>query len=372
MVILHIMYSLRPGGIESFLTQLTKNLPKDRVETNIICFYDGELRETLESFGAKVYLLGKIRNPFFIYKLYRLINKINPDVINNHITITAGINSIISKMLNKPFILYSHNDIHVTYRTSSFFYSFILFINLLIAKKIQTKGVGVSKLACISMWGRNYKKRCVEYISLGIDLCRYNPINTNINQNFKSYFRIPDDYSVVLNVAGYRVQKNYEFFLRVASKVLDKNPKVHFLLIGEGEERCKIERTIKDLHIENSCTLTGFSSQVPEILKSIGDVLLFPSLSEGLGLALVEAQAAGLQCVFSDVIPQEAIILTENCSSLSLNDSIDTWSSLVLKKIEEQKISPIDKNKAFVAVQNSSFNICKTVEKYIKLWESLI
>ena len=81
----------------------------------------------------------------------------------------------------------------------------------------------------------------------------------------------------------------------------------HLLLVGDGEYRSQIEAEINQLNINDKVTILNARTDVPRLLKSL-DVFIFPSIFEGLGIVLIEAQKMGIPCVISNAIPQEAVI----------------------------------------------------------------
>jgi glycosyltransferase involved in cell wall biosynthesis len=94
--------------------------------------------------------------------------------------------------------------------------------------------------------------------------------------------------------------KNYANLIRWVGELTAAFPKVHLLLIGDGEERLALEALIKELHLGDRVRLLGHREDIPEMLGTM-DIFAFPSLSEGLPRAVMEAMAAGLPCVVMDV-----------------------------------------------------------------------
>ena len=86
------------------------------------------------------------------------------------------------------------------------------------------------------------------------------------------------------------------------------------------------------MNLKEKVNFLGVRDDVPELLN-LFDVFLFPSLFEGLGIALIEAQAAGLPCITSDAIVDEAIV-TEYVKKISLNSSVDIWAKKLLDYAE--------------------------------------
>jgi len=81
------------------------------------------------------------------------------------------------------------------------------------------------------------------------------------------------------------------------------------------------------LGIRSRVIFVGISSQVPELLRSVVDVFVMPSIYEGLPIALLEAQAAGLPCVVSDTVSREAMVSQGSVKFLSLERGPNAWAA---------------------------------------------
>ena len=125
------------------------------------------------------------------------------------------------------------------------------------------------------------------------------------------------------------------------------------MLIGDGENRKAIMNKIDKLKLNSNVILLGLKSNIPEYLCAM-DVFLFPSLYEGLGISLIEAQASGLISFASEkVIPQE-VKITNLVNFISLNLSAKEWA----EKIMDVDTTSIEKRKEYsIQVKNAGYDI---------------
>jgi glycosyltransferase involved in cell wall biosynthesis len=111
--------------------------------------------------------------------------------------------------------------------------------------------------------------------------------------------------------------------LKIRCQGLKKKKNAKLLLLGEGQDRQKLEKLIVDLDLSKNIIMTGNVMDVNKYLSAM-DVFVFPSLYEGMPLSVIEVQTNGLPCVMSDNIPED-VILTDLIRILSLNESADIW-----------------------------------------------
>lgn len=123
-------------------------------------------------------------------------------------------------------------------------------------------------------------------------------------------------------------QKNYPFLLSLWPLFIEQEPSARLAVVGDGELRGELEAMIRGLEISDSVMLLGSRSDVPACLSAF-DVFVMPSLFEGLGISLVEAQFNGLPCVVSEDIPAAANISTGICR-INRSDR-DGWLSALLR-----------------------------------------
>ncbi|WP_285269948.1 glycosyltransferase family 1 protein [Kaistella rhinocerotis] len=170
----------------------------------------------------------------------------------------------------------------------------------------------------------------------------------------------------LIHVGRFNKQKNHRFLLEIVAALRIIQPDFHLYLVGEGELLPDITAQIKTLGLENQVTLLGSRNDIPSLIQAM-DVFLFPSLYEGLPVSLVEAQASGIQCVISDGIPAEAILVPENVTVVSLKNSASSWAEKIvqLDLSNRNDVSEIIKAKGYDIKEN----VVQLQNKYLELLE---
>lgn len=159
----------------------------------------------------------------------------------------------------------------------------------------------------------------------GIDIPLY---RTNKRDSVRRELGVYDEF-VVGHVGRFVDVKNHEKIVSVFSKIKQIEPTSKLVLVGDGELMEHIKLLCKERGISDSVLFLGTRSDVPNIMQAF-DSFIFPSKYEGLGIVLVEAQAAGLHCVVSEEIPVEAIV-TNKVDRLSLQENDAVWAKKILE-----------------------------------------
>jgi len=172
------------------------------------------------------------------------------------------------------------------------------------------------------MQGANYKE-----IKNAIDISQYK-YDEDIRIAYRKKYGVEDKF-VIGNVGRLQFQKNQLFLLDIFASVLKKKPEAILWMIGQGEDEDKIREKIQKLNLGTAVKMLGVRNDVPNLLQAM-DVFVFPSVFEGLGIALLEAQATGLTCIASkDVIPEE-VKVTPQLQFVSLEESAEVWADRIL------------------------------------------
>ncbi len=168
----------------------------------------------------------------------------------------------------------------------------------------------------------------------------------------------------VCHVGRITLQKNPLFLADVFEEVKKIREDACFLHAGTGEAEDELKKHLKEKRLTDSFIMLGERDDVAGILNA-ADVFLFPSVYEGFGIALVEAQAAGLPCVVSDVIPEETGI-TDNVIRLSLDEPASKWAGAVVEAAGRIRKDRYDE------IAASGYDISRSKDVYDRLAEMLL
>ena len=333
--VLHVVGSMGQGGIQSFLISLYRHINRDCVQFDFLihkaCSYGFE--DEIRNLGGQVYYLqmpSKRNCIGYVTEVKGFLKEHQEyKIIHIHMRTVATVWTIEAKRLNRTTIIHSHNTTNG--------YGFAGLVKNVIQFPVRWTAdyyMGCSVTANEWMFGKRiaHSEQCM-VLNNGIDVNRFR-FDPNKRKKIRSSLGIEDELIVLGNVGRLVEQKNQVFLVDLMKSLLDEDStqKYKLIIIGDGPLQGKLRHRIDELGLREYVILLGRRSDVNDLLSAF-DVFLLPSKNEGLGIAAIEAQAAGLPVLCSDCVPEEAVI-TNWCRKLPLND-LECWKNEVLKINEE-------------------------------------
>jgi len=256
--------SLRVGGTETVLTRLIERFDRERIKPSLCCVYDlGALGEKLVESGMKVHT-GLAKNRWdlgFPLRLFKLLKQEKVDalfIVNQPILQFWGVwCAIFARVPVRVTAIRSTGKINRIYRR--------LLINFLTFPWI-------TRVTALSQMHKDYlvekekiDKKKIEIITNGVDLAKFEALEVDFE--LKMSLGIPRDACVVGIVAMLRPEKGHDVFIRAADQVIKKHIHVHFLIVGDGPERPRLEGLVRELGVEKKIHFLGVRNDVSKLLN---------------------------------------------------------------------------------------------------------
>ncbi|MEW6658414.1 MAG: glycosyltransferase [Thermodesulfobacteriota bacterium] len=177
--------------------------------------------------------------------------------------------------------------------------------------------------------------------------------------------------AVVLGSVGNLLPlKNYAKLVRWFGDLAATFPQVQLVIIGEGEERRALEDLIARKNLAAKVKLPGFRADIPRVLPAL-DIFAFPSLSEGLSIALLEAMAAGLPCVAMDVGGNAEAVVDGRTGNVVAPGDAPGFKDALIRLVKDgelrKKLGEAGKKRAFTL-----FNPKRLAAQYAQLYRALL
>jgi len=360
--VLHVFSSLGRGGAETMIMNIYRKIDRDKIQFDFIvnendCKYAYE--DEINQLGGKIFCVPKFSMlKFFSYKNIwkRLLNE-HPEwsIVHVHYPVAAAAYVGMAKAMNKKIIAHSHNTDNKTGMLKSY-------IKTLMRYPLRYKAdylFACSKQAAEWMFGR----KSAYIIKNAIDSNEF-VFNPKIREHKRAEMNINDNF-VIGHVGKFHPQKNHEFLIDIFFEVKKKCAKSVLLLVGDGPLRAEAESKAKNLGIADSVIFTGVRTDTADLLQ-VMDVFVFPSLYEGLGLVVIEAQASSLPCVISSVIPDE-VRITNLVKFMSLHKSAEAWAEKILQFANNMK--RVDMREE---IKNAGYDVKEQVKLLSELYTQLL
>ena len=323
------------GGVQKTLVEQFRHLDRARFQMDFLVEREepGGFYEELRTLGGRIFVGWPASNPFRqVGRFKQVIREQGPyQVIHCHF-MGLGLLVKVAAGLGIPVrIVHCHNDMRKVmwgHSLSWLPYGMYLWCMRRLSRRCATHRLAVSPVAAASYFGRDWQQDPSCQL---IFPCRdYSVFRVPVDRAaVHAEFALPVDAFVVGHVGRLCEPKNHRFLVRIAAELARVEPRTHFLLVGGGPLEPELRAAVTAAGLEARVHFAGMRSDVPRLLGAC-DRFVLPSLYEGLPSALIEAQAAGLFCVFSDVIASEAAIVPELTRPLPLAASPAAWAAAIL------------------------------------------
>lgn len=357
--VLQVLGGLNRGGAETMVMNLYRNIDRNKIQFDFIkhteskCAYDDEIKEL----GGRIYSIPKYKvyNHFQYKKAWNNFLKKHPEykIIHGHVRSTATIYLKIAKKYGLYAIAHSHST-----SSGKGIKAIIKSILQFRIRYIADYCMGCSKEANEWLYGKKVanSSRCT-VLNNGIDIEKF-AFNDEIRNDIRRKFNLKNEEVLIGHVGRFSSVKNQDFLVDIFWEYYNNiNKKAKLILIGDGELREKIKQKVKKFNLEKQVIFQEAVKNVQDYYNAM-DIFIFPSLYEGLGIVLIEAQASGLNCLVSDKVPQN-VAITDRIEFISLNKPANYWSKKIIVNAEKRT----EKYKSIINTKYDIKNCVKKIEK---------
>lgn len=289
-----------------------------------------------------VYDVPFTRTPFstnniVAYKrLKEIIKKENYDIVHCNTPMGAVIARLVCRKRRKAGL------IKVVYTAHGFhFYKGASLINWLIYYPIE-KYLSKHTDVLITINSEDYElavkkfmTKKIEYVpGVGIDIGKFSKVN--IDRNYKrKELGIEDAEIMLFSIGELNAGKNHSVVVQAVYQL--NNPKIKYVIAGNGPDEEKLQKMITELKLENQIKLIGYRKDIAELLKA-SDIFVFPSKREGLSVSLMETMASGVTCIVSNIRGNKDLIIDGEGGTLVECNDVEGFSKAIIKCINEPEL----------------------------------
>jgi len=369
--VLQIIYVADRAGAETWLVSALKHIDRNVVAMDFLTHAEksGEYDPEINRFGARMFQSPGHRNLFRqLFRMWRINRLHGPfDIVHSHVDHYGGVVMLLARLIGvRGRIAHSHNDTSKVDRVARFPRQAYTRLMKYLVQRFSTAGLSTSAPAAQAMFGSEWEADSRwKVLPACVDL---QPLHECVERSaVRDQLGIPAGTIVFGHVGRFVEQKNHEFLIRLADVLATRSALVRFLLVGGGYLQGRIESAIQERGLGDRFIILAPRDDIPRLMLGAMDFFLFPSHYEGLGLALVEAQAAGLRCFASTAIPPEAVAVPSLVEQLPLLAGPERWADAILRQIDAP--CPITQQEALRAVERR-FDIRQNAAQLVEFYRA--
>lgn len=339
--VVHVLYSMDMGGIETFLINLLKQnyLSSQGVQMDFLVWKkENKLSEEIKKYNGQILVVNHPKKNFFIFskQVYAIFQKY--DVVHLHSDFFNGYLAFLAKIANVKVIVSHSHTINDGKESNLYRKIYRKLSRYLILKNAHFL------LGCSTMANQHLYGDCnpAEVIFNGIhvhDFCK------NKNNNFlREELKIDKNDLILGHIGRFSYEKNHKRLIDIFSELKKLKPNIHLVLVGEGDLKEDILNYVKKKGLEKDVHFLGSRRDIANIMNSL-DLFILPSLFEGMPLTVIEAQTAGVKTIISENVPDDVIVINDLVLKVDLDKSDTEIAQEVLNMLLSKKYTINDDHK---------------------------
>ncbi len=320
--LLHVIETLGSGGAERLLHTNLAHLDRARFRSSVVALRSSpdHWRAPIEALGVSVETLG-VRSrrdlPGAVGRMRKLLSRRGVSLVHTHLFEANVVGRLAGRLAGVPVISSIHNPDYEPAAWNAGRQGNGAKRRFFLALDRGTARIGCSRMIAVS---ESVRQSAHAHLRLPLDRIDVveNPVDLDELRRPPERDRaallhdlgLPADARVILNVARLSPQKGLHHAIEALPRILADQPRAHLLSVGAQDHRewlDRLRRLSAGRGVAGHVHFLGPRRDIPDLLHAC-DVFVFPSLFEGLGLALIEAMAAGCVCVASAVRPVSEIV----------------------------------------------------------------
>ena len=349
--ILVIVDGLQSGGIASVVLNISKELEKRGYTFDYVCYKlpSEDILRKLHENGSKVFIINNVSNSSplkYIKDIRNVINKNGEyNAVHAHTSSVIWLACYAAKKENiKIRVGHAHGSKHLFRKSipSKTLFFIFRFIN---------RRYCTCMLTCAETSGKFTFGKGFEFIPNFVDPDNYKELTKESKNNYYESFNIPTGKKILGFVGNIGGEKNTKFLIPIIKQLIENDNDYYLVLAGSGEGIEEIKQIIKKEKLDERVKMLGQRKDIAELLHFF-DVLLMPSFSEGMSIALLESQICSTPCIVSSGVPETNDIgagLFYRCNTYDVTEWCQTINSVFSSEISTTHNEILDalKNKRY-------------------------
>ena len=375
--ILHLINSSAVGGGPKHVQLLIRGMDGRRFENIVGCSDDGPMVAVFKEMDVEVSVIdfvdgfhpemGRMRLWILVSDVLSVISSQKVDLVHAHGTRT-GIYGGIAARIAGIRCIYTVHALSVSSKRSALGKILCWFIERTCCFLVDfVISVSEANRQIMVKW-KIVRQDKIQTIRNGIDIDELTP--DLIGGDFLPSGDFADGRAVVGTVGRLVPQKGQEYFIRAAKMVLDVYPGVEFLVVGEGPLEGRLKGIAVELKIDDKVKFAGTRKDIADVLRKM-DIVVMPSLWEGLPYVALEALGAGKAVVASDVGGIREVVEDERTGLLVKPKDVKGLADALIGLLKDRDRINILGTGGRNAV-SERFDVCDAIEGTVGVYERVL
>lgn len=300
-----ILYISTIGITMGFFKQFIQELIKEGHQVDIACNNSvSDVPEVYKELKCKIYTISCSRSVFdtgnlkAINEIRKIVSENHYDIVHCHTPIAATCTRIACRKERKKGtkVIYTAHGFHF-YKGAPIKNWMLFYPMEKLCAKLTDVLITINK-EDYELAKRKFKANRIEYVpGVGIDIEKFKNVDVD-KEKIRNEIGVPNNAVMLLSVGEVNQNKNHQIVIKAMAQI--KNEDIHYVIAGEGELKERLVALAMKYGISDRVHLLGYRKDVINLYKT-ADIYIHPSRREGLPVAVMEAMAAGLPCIVSNV-----------------------------------------------------------------------
>ncbi len=336
--VLFVLHSDVRAGLEEHVLSLLEELDPGRFSLGLACpsLLIDAMQSELGSLPVELFPIDPIRwsRPRLVARLWKTLRSFRPHIVHCHLFRATFVAAPLARLAGVPVVVETYHGAEIWRRDRLGSFLPDRFIASFVDRVIAVSAAAANFL----VERKGIHRDQIEVIANGRDLSIFTPISTEIRSRKRRELGIPEDAPVLGVIGRLEEQKGHEYLLEAMPRILQDRPGVRLLLLGDGALRQRLHTQAKALGIDSSVVFAGFQNPVAPYVGA-SDIVVLPSLYEGLPLAAIEAAAMGKAVIASDIGGMDEVVVDGETGILVPPANAETLADAALRLLREPALA---------------------------------
>lgn len=356
--VLHVIGGMNRAGAETMLMNVYREIDRSLVQFDFVyftaesCDFDAEI----EALGGRVVRLPG--NPISRFgKLFRALRAGDWRIVHSHTLFSSGLHLLAARLAGVPRrIVHSHST--EDNNSSTVFGRAYQSVMRRLLSMVATDFFACGVDAANNLFPGRTDTRIIPN---AID---FEQFSSPVRDDSRNGLGVLDSCLVIVQIGRLERVKNQLFSLQIAEAIRTKGIDFRLLLIGRGPDFHTISAAVEECSLANEVQMLGIREDIA-VLMAAADVMLMPSLHEGLAVVVVEAQASGLPSVLSSAVTSEVDFGLGLVNFVDLSSPPSVWADKLIAAAAVPRTNLRMRRKQFAA---RGYMACSSAELLTQIY----